>query len=111
MARKGYLTLRLTPERENRISTLAHLLKLELPQPRPENPSYRLTEDRRELIGQIASRLNLSEDATTSVIDFALNLAIYHSTRFNAFASQVDSNIRADEFVIDLALAWAAAED
>ena len=62
------------------------------------------------MIGQIATRLNLETDSWTSVIDFALNLAIYHPDQFHAFVAEYEANLRADELAIDFALVWTLAE-
>jgi hypothetical protein len=110
MPKPGYLNLRLTPEREGRILVLANQLGLNLPQPRPSGLSYRLTDDRKEMADQIATRLNLETDSWTSVIDFALNLAVYHFAKFHTFVANYEADLRADELVIDFALAWTLAE-
>ena len=109
MARPGYLSLRLTDERYSRISILVHELKFDLPD-RPTSLSYRITEDRKDMIDQIALILGLEGDYTTSVIDFALNLAIYRLANFRAYVANFGTDLRADELVIDYALAWTLAE-
>ena len=62
------------------------------------------------MIDQIANRLSLEGDYTTSVIDFSLNLSIYHMAEFLTFVADFEAPIRADELVIDFALAWTLAE-